>query len=59
LAWADDVDRVTADIILEAARDLPRAAKSATVQATGTSRPMPKNETNLSWTFGQAEGAGD
>lgn len=58
LAWADDLDCVTDDIILEAARDLPRAAKSAVVWA-GTPRPMPKNETNLSWTFGQTEGAGD
>jgi hypothetical protein len=60
LAWADDLDCVTADIVLEAARDLPRAAKSAAVQPLGATRPMPKNETNtLSWTFGQAEGAGD
>jgi type II secretory pathway predicted ATPase ExeA len=59
LAWADDLDNVTADIVLEAARDLPRAAKSTVVQPVIT-RPMPKNETNsLSWTFGQAEGAGD
>ncbi len=59
LAWADDLDNVTADIVLEAARDLPRAAKSAAVQPV-IARPMPKNETNtLSWTFGQAEGAGD
>lgn len=60
LAWADDLDRVTADLVLEASRDLPRAAKAAAAQQTEAPRVMPANETNPGLqAFGQAEGVGD
>lgn len=60
LAWADDLDRVTADLVVEASRDLPRAAKAAAGQQTETPRVMPVNETHSGVrAFGQAEGAGD
>ncbi len=60
LAWADDLDRVTADLVLEASRELPRAAKPAVVQQQEAPRVMPTNETNSRLrAFGKAEGAGD
>lgn len=60
LAWADDLDRVTADLVLEASRDLPRAVKAAAAQQTEAPRVMPANETNPGLqAFGQAEGVGD
>jgi hypothetical protein len=60
LAWADDLDRVTADLVLEASRELPRAAKPALVHPPEAPRVMPTNETNSGLrAFGQAEGVGD
>lgn len=60
LAWADDLDHVTADIVLEAASDLPRAANAVAVQAVEAPLLMPQSETGaFSRTFGQTEGAGD
>jgi MSHA biogenesis protein MshM len=59
LAWADDLDRVTADLVLEASRDLPRAAKPAALQPEAP-RAMPMKETNAGVrAYGQAEGVGD
>jgi type II secretory pathway predicted ATPase ExeA len=59
LAWADDLDRVTADLVLEASRDLPRAAKPAALQPEAP-RAMPMKETNAGLrAYGQAEGGGD
>ena len=60
LAWADDLDRVTADLVLEASRELPCAAQPEAVDQPDAPRPMPTNETNSALrAFGQAEGAGD
>jgi type II secretory pathway predicted ATPase ExeA len=60
LAWADDLERVTADLVREASRDLPRAERPATVSRPEASRVMPSNESNAGLrTFGKAEGAGD
>ena len=60
LAWADDLDRVTADLIEEAARELPPAAKPAEVRQTEASRVMPANSTKSGLrAFGHAKGAGD
>jgi type II secretory pathway predicted ATPase ExeA len=60
LAWADDLDRVTAELVVEAARDLPRAAEPAAVPLREAPRVMPANETSAGLRdFGQAEGVGD
>jgi hypothetical protein len=60
LAWADDLERVTADLVREASRDLPRAERPANVSRPEASRVMPSNESNAGLrTFGKAEGAGD
>ncbi|MDA0206495.1 MAG: AAA family ATPase [Acidobacteria bacterium] len=60
LAWADDLDRVTADLVLEASRELPRAASPELVDQPEAPRLMPTNETNSGLqAFGKAEGAGD
>lgn len=60
LAWADDLDRVTADLVLEASRDLPRAEKPAAVHQPEAARVMPATETNAGpRAFGQAGRAGD
>lgn len=60
LAWADDLDRVTADLVLEASRELPRTAKAAAAPEAEAPRVMPANETRSRLrAFGKAEGAGD
>jgi len=60
LAWADDLDRVTAELVIEASRELPNAAKAAAPPQPEAPRVMPTNETNSGLrAFGQAEGAGD
>ena len=60
LAWADDLDRVPAELVLEAACDLPRAAKIAAVPRQEAPRLMPTNETHGGLrAIGPAEGVGD
>ena len=60
LAWADDLDRVTADLVLEASQELPQAVKPGRVNQREASRVMPANETKSGLrAFGQAEGVGD
>jgi type II secretory pathway predicted ATPase ExeA len=60
LAWADDLDRVTADLVAEASRDWPRAAKPAEVVGREATRVMPAAETGSGLrAFDEAEGAED
>lgn len=52
LAWADDLDRVSEDLVREAARELPRSAQQQTADRP---RVMPGRETASA----QMEGVGD
>ncbi len=58
LAWADDIDLVTAETVREAASDLPRGG-SVVQRPTEPPRVMPVRETGEAHAIGHAEGARD
>jgi type II secretory pathway predicted ATPase ExeA len=60
LAWADDVDFITADVVREAASDLAQSDRPAEKKTNvDVPRVMPLRENRDTKAMGHAEGAGD